>query len=119
MKAGREHRVPLNTYAVEVLQRARDLPGKNGLVFPSARGKKLSEMTLPKMLKDNGISTTVHGFRTSFKTWAMEQTDTPWAVGEAALAHAIGNATEQAYARSDLFERRRELTQEWGDYATA
>lgn len=119
MKAGRTHRVSLSTYAVEVLQRARDLPGKNGLVFPSARGKKLSEMTLPKMLKDNGISTTVHGFRTSFKTWAMEQTDTPWAVGEAALAHAIGNATEQAYARSDLFERRRTLMQEWGDYATA
>ena len=108
MKAGREHRVPLSTYAVEVLQRARELPAKNGLVFPSARGKKLSDMTLLKMLKDNGISTTVHGFRTSFKTWAMEQTDTPWAVGEAALAHAIGNATEQAYARSDLFERRRD-----------
>ena len=46
----------------------------------------------------------------------MEQTDTPWAVSEAALAHAVGNSTEQAYARSDLFERRRLLMQQWADY---
>ena len=75
-------------------------------------------MTLTKLLRDNGLSNlaTVHGFRTSFKTWCMEQTNTPWAVGEAALAHTIGNITEAAYARSDLFEKRRALMQQWADY---
>ena len=62
---------------------------------------------------------TVHAFRTSFKTWTMEQTDTPWAVGEAALAHQLGGSVEQAYARSDLFVRRRTLMQQWADYLTA
>ena len=118
MKANREHRVPLSDAAVEVLRRAKDLSDDSGLVFPSARGRELSDMTLTKMLRDNGLAaaTTVHGFRTSFKTWCMETTDTPWAVGEAALAHTLGNSTEQAYARSDLFERRRELMDEWGRY---
>ena len=75
-------------------------------------------MTLTKLLRDNGLAktATVHGFRTSFKTWCMETTDTPWAVGEAALAHTLGNSTEQAYARSTLFERRRGLMQQWADY---
>lgn len=81
-------------------------------------GHLLSDMTLTKLLRDNGLSNlaTVHGFRTSFKTWCMEQTNTPWAVGEAALAHTIGNITEAAYARSDLFEKRRALMQQWADY---
>ena len=67
---------------------------------------------------DNGLAetATVHGFRTSFKTWCMETTDTPWAVGEAALAHTLGNSTEQAYARTDLFDRRRDLMQLWADF---
>ena len=121
MKANREHRVPLSDAAMEVLRRAKDLSDDSGLVFPSARGRELSDMTLTKMLRDNGLAqvATVHGFRTSFKTWCMETTDTPWAVGEAALAHTLGNSTEQAYARSDLFERRRDLMQQWADYVTA
>ena len=59
---------------------------------------------------------TVHGYRRSFKNRSMEMTDTPWAVGEAALAHTLGSSTQQAYARSDLYERRRVLMQEWADY---
>ena len=120
MKASREHRVPLADAALEVLRRAKALDNGSGLVFPSRyrRGQELSDMTLTKLLRDNGLaeSATVHGFRTSFKIWCMEATDTPWAVGEAALAHTLGNSTEQAYARSDLFERRRELMQDWADY---
>ena len=73
-------------------------------------------MTLTKMLRSVGLAerATVHGFRSSFKDWALEQTNLPWAVSEAALAHALGNSTEQAYARSDLFERRRVLMQVLG-----
>ena len=80
----------------------------------------MSDTTLTKIIRSVGLAdrATVHGFRTSFKTWAMEQTDVPWAVGEAALAHTLDNSTEQAYARSDLFERRRELMQQWADYVT-
>ena len=89
-------------------------------MFPSPLklGSPLSDMTLTKVLRSVGLAerATVHGFRSSFKNWTLEQTDTPWAVSEAALAHFLGNATEQAYARSDLFERRRALMQQWADY---
>ena len=94
-----------------------------GLVFPSVLkpGSPMSDMTLTKVLRSTGLAerATVHGFRSSFKNWTLEQTDTPWAVSEAALAHMLGNSTEQAYARSDLFERRRALMQLWADYLTA
>ena len=117
MKAGREHRVPLSDAALEVLSRAKALDDNSELLFPSLYkpGRELSDMTLTKLLRDNGLAktATVHGFRTSFKTWCMETTDTPWAVGEAALAHTLGNSTEQAYARSDLFGRRLALMAEW------
>ena len=117
MKSGREHRVPLSTQAVAVLTDAVPLMDGSGLVFPGANGP-LSDMTLTKLLRGNGLAetATVHGFRTSFKTWCMETTDTPWAVGEAALAHTLGNSTEQAYARTDLFDRRRDLMQLWADF---
>ncbi len=120
MKAGVEHRVPLSDASLDVLRRALALDNNSGLVFPShyKHGRGLSDMTLTKVLRDTGLAkqATVHGFRTSFKTWCMETTDTPWAVGEAALAHTLGNSTEQAYARSDLFERRRVLMDAWGDF---
>ncbi|CAI8006562.1 Prophage integrase IntA [Geodia barretti] len=122
MKAGREHRVPLSDAALEVLRRAKALDDNSGLVFPSLYkpGRELSDMTLTKLLRDLGLAdrATVHGFRTSFKTWYMETTDTPWAVGEAALAHTLGNSTEAAYARSDLFEKRRTLMQQWGSFVS-
>ena len=58
----------------------------------------------------------MHGFRSSFKTWTIEATTTPWAVGEAALAHVVGNSTEAAYVRGDLFEQRRKLMAAWADF---
>ena len=81
----------------------------------------LSDMTMTKILRSTGLADpgTVHGFRTSFKTWTMEQYGHAWAVGEAALAHQLGGTVEQAYARSDLFDRRRMLMQQWADYLTA
>ena len=123
MKAGIEHRVPLSDRALETLMLAQQLEDGSGLCFPSPLrpGRMLSDMTMTKILRSNGLSdrATVHGFRTSFKTWTMEQTDTPWAAGEAALAHQLGGSVEQAYARSDLFVRRRTLMQEWADYLRA
>ena len=120
MKAGMEHRVPLSNQALDLLNEASALRDESGLVFPSPLkwGSPLSDMTLTKVLRSVGLAerATVHGFRSSFKNWTLEQTDTPWAVSEAALAHSLGNATEQAYARSDLFDRRRTLMQQWADF---
>ena len=122
MKAGMEHRVPLSKQALDVLRETSSLREESGLVFPSPlkAGAPMSDMTLTKVLRSVGLAerATVHGFRSSFKNWTLEQTDTPWAVSEAALAHTLGNSTEQAYARSDLFERRRALMQQWADYLT-
>ena len=122
MKAGMEHRVPLSAQVLGLLGEASALRDDTGLVFPSPlkRGSAMSDVTLTKVLRSVGLAdrATVHGFRSSFKNWTLEQTDTPWAVSEAALAHTLGNSTEQAYARSDLFERRRALMQRWADYLT-
>ena len=123
MKAGQEHRVPLSSQALDVLEAASVLRDGSGLVFPSPLkpGAPMSDMTLTKVLRSTGLAerATVHGFRSSFKNWTLEETDAPWAVSESALAHILGNSTEQAYARSDLFERRRALMQQWADYLTA
>ena len=122
MKAGMEHRIPLNGQALDLLGEASTLREDTGLVFPSPLkpGTPMSDMTLTKVLRSVGLAdrVTVHGFRSSFKNWMLEQTDTPWAVSETALAHTLGNSTEQAYARSDLFERRRTLMKQWADYLT-
>lgn len=120
MKAASEHRVPLSDAALEALDRAKDCHDGSNLVFPSPLkpGKPLSDMTLTKILRDTGLAdrATVHGFRASFRTWALEQTDTPWAVAEAALAHSLGNSTQQAYIRGDAYTKRRKLMDQWAAY---
>ena len=114
MKAEREHRVPLSARAIEVLIKAQAID--SDWVFPSKSGKPLSDMTHLNLLKRLKIDCVPHGFRSSFRDWAAECTDAPWAVMEAALSHVVGNSTEAAYFRSDLFERRRELMEQWAEY---
>lgn len=122
MKSGTEHRVPLADAALAVLEQARALKDNSDLVFPSPLklGRPLSNMTMTKLLRDNELAdrTTVHGFRSAFRTWASEQTNTAHAVMELALAHAVGSSIERSYARSDLFAKRRALMQRWADYVT-
>ncbi|MFD0982813.1 tyrosine-type recombinase/integrase [Tropicimonas aquimaris] len=113
MKMKRPHRVPLSSRALEILRQAEKLRDDSGLIFPSIRGKPLSDMTLSKLVKELGFEADIHGFRTSFRTWAQERTNFPREVPEAALAHKTGDAVEQAYARSDLFEKRRKLMENW------
>ena len=84
-KANREHRVPLSPCAIEILDAARALADGGGLVFPSPRGKPLSDMTLSKLLKEQGIEAVPHGFRSSFRDWAAEATNHPREAAEAAL----------------------------------
>ena len=117
MKAGREHRVPLSARAVEVLGEAQALRSKRGdLVFPSRGGRPLTERGFVQALARLGIDATAHGFRASFRVWAQERTSFPREVCEAALAHTLKDKAEAAYARSDLFEKRRELMNAWARY---
>ena len=115
MKAGIEHRVALSSGALAVLDKAREYVDATGLIFPSPRGKALSDGTLTKLMHENGIDAVVHGFRSSFRDWCGESGVTR-EVAEAALAHVVKNQVEAAYARSDLLERRREVMQSWADY---
>ncbi len=119
MKAKRQHRVPLSGRALEVLEEARGLSDGSGFLFPSPAktGGPVSLWTLRNALVRNGLESTVHGLRASFRNWAAEvATDCPREVAEAALAHVVKNATEAAYMRSDLLERRREVMEKWADY---
>ena len=114
MKAGVEHRVPLSDRAAAILKEAG--PRADGLVFPSINGRMLSDNTLSKLLRENEIPAVPHGFRSSFRDWAAERTNTPHHVMEQALAHTIPNHAERAYARSDLFDKRRRLMDSWSAY---
>ena len=116
MKTGRPHRVPLSGRALEILAEAVKHADNSGLVFPSVRGKVLSDSTISKLVRENGIACVPHGMRSSFRDWAAECTDAPREVCELALAHVNSNRVEAAYRRSDLFERRRELMDAWGKY---
>jgi integrase len=109
MKAGREHRISLAGRAIELLQ-ARPRKG-NG---PFA----LSGMAMLEMLRGMRPGLTVHGFRSTFRTWASEQTNFPREVAEAALAHTIPDAVERAYRRGDLFDKRRKLMDAWSAYCS-
>ena len=82
-------------------------------------GRPIAASTLPKMLQQHAIAAVPHGFRSSFRDWAAEETDHPREVIEAALAHVVQNKVEAAYARSDLFERRRRLMDDWAAYLAA
>ena len=117
MKGGTVHRVPLSGDAVRVLTEAECLKDDSGLIFPSPNraGSQLSDMTLTKLLRDNGIAdrATVHGFRSSFRDWASESTNATHAAMELSLAHSVGSAVEAAYARSDLLSQRRRLMEQW------
>ena len=115
MKANREHRVPLSSCAVEVLRKAREYFSGGELVFPSPTGKVLSNATLSKLCRENAIGAVPHGFRSSFRDWCGE-TGQARDVAEQVLAHVIKNKGEAAYARSDLFDRRRTLMESWARY---
>lgn len=115
MKAGREHRVPLSPRALEIV---KAMDRNEPFVFVGQKqSRPLSSMALEMMLRRMKVeNATVHGFRSSFRDWAAEQTNFPNEVCEAALAHVIENKAEAAYQRSDLFEKRRKLMAAWCAY---
>lgn len=117
MKMKRPHRVPLSARALAILKQAEAMKDESDLIFPGTKkGRPLSDMTLSKLVKELGFDADVHGFRTSFRTWAQERTTFPREVAEAALAHLSGDEVERAYARSDVIEKRRKMMESWARF---
>ena len=115
-KKSRQHNVPLSARAVEVLNEARKYATSNGLVFVTPRGKHIAKNSVGILLRQMRVDCVPHGFRTSFRMWVEECTDTRRSVAEAALAHQNPDKTEAAYQRSDLFDKRRKLMDAWAAY---
>lgn len=114
MKAGKEHRVPLSERCVEILRAAEQLRDDGDYVFPGrSQSKPLSNMAFLQIVRRMNLAITPHGFRSTFRDWAAEQTHFPNEVCEQALAHTISNKVEAAYRRTDLFEKRKELMAAW------
>jgi integrase len=117
MKAEQKHRVPLSDQALAILRGQMAARGKNPHVFPSHLPKRpLSQPAMLEVLRRMKVDVTVHGFRSSFRDWAGDETHFQREVAEAALAHAIGDASEQAYRRGDALDKRRELMDAWASF---
>jgi len=115
-KAGRAHRVPLSDRAMNIL-REMEKAKAGDYVFPGNRAKRpLSNMAFEMLLRRAKSKFTAHGFRSSFRDWAGNETHFPRELAEHALAHVIGDKAEQAYRRSDALARRRELMDAWARY---
>jgi integrase len=114
MKEGLIHRVPLTDRAIEIL---RALPREGDLVFPGNKpGRPMGKMTFLKIIKALNYDATAHGFRSCFRDFAGDMTTFPREVCEAALAHKIGDASEQAYRRGDALAKRRRLMEAWATF---
>jgi integrase len=119
-KTRQMHRVPLSTAAISVLERRKALAKHPQLVFPSPRGKVLTDMAMTSLMRKNNVQSstpgrvaTMHGFRSSFRDWASEQ-GYARDLAERALTHTIKNQAEAAYHRTDLLEERRSMMEAWG-----
>lgn len=117
MKSAREHRVPLNKQAIELLSGMPRLMGSPYVFFGQRQGRPLSVLLLNKILKQHKPETyTIHGFRSTFRDWAAERTNYPREVCELCLAHTVAQGAEAAYWRGDMLEKRRGLMELWGQY---
>ena len=124
MKERAKHCVPLSTAALALLREVRGHPtlrtarrsgGQPDLVFPSMGGRVLYNNAVSKLLKELNIDAVPHGFRASFRTWAAE-TRVDFDVAETCLAHAVGTHVFRLYGRTDLFEARVPVMEQWGRY---
>jgi integrase len=118
MKAGKTHVVPLSASALDALARVRLFRSSaSDFVFQGQNPKKtISDMTLLKIMRDRDSGVTIHGFRSSFRDWAAENSDMPGEVAEAALAHTVPNRVEAAYRRTNYLEKRKVLMTQWSDF---
>jgi len=118
MKAGKEHRVPLNAQAMEILE---VIPKTDpaGLIFLAPKGGTLSDMTLTGLMRRMKVDAVPHGFRSTFRDWVSERTSHPRELAEQALAHVLENKVEAAYRRGDVLEKRRIMMTEWGSFLSS
>jgi integrase len=120
-KSKREHRVPLQPQAIELLE---SLPRfeVTTTVFPSRSGKPMSDMALSQLMrgmrerKEIKTEAVPHGFRSTFRDWAAEQTSFPDEIRKAASGHVVGDQVKEAYQRTDLLDKRRRLMNEWAKF---
>ena len=114
------HFVPLSPRAVVILRRLQVIGGGPPFMFPGARGDKpISDMTFLMALRRLKLDVTIHGFRSSFRDWASEETNHRSEVIEKSMAHEIANKVEAAYRRGDLLAKRRALMEDWAGFVTA
>jgi integrase len=118
MKAGRAHKVPLSDAALAILRSAYREDGNDHVFIGGRPGASLSHMAMALVLQRMGRNETAHGFRSSFRVWAAEQTNYPREVAEQALAHTISDKVEAAYKRTTLFDKRRTLMAQWAKFCT-
>lgn len=118
MKGGKEHRVPLSDEAMILLNEVAPFE-REGNIFPSQRRGVISDMGMSAWMGRHGYQARPHGFRSSFRDWCAEATETPREVAEACLAHTTGSKVERAYRRTDFLEKRYLLMQRWADHVTA
>ncbi len=120
-KARQEHRVPLQPQAIQLLKSLPVMAGTN-VVFPSPQGKTLSDMAISQLMRgmrERGeltVEAVPHGFRSTFRDWAAEQTAYPDEIRKAASGHTVGDAVKEAYQRTDLLDKRRKLMNEWAEF---
>lgn len=120
MKAGRAHRVPLGARCIAILDSTKQLSDGSTYVFPGHYARKpLSTMAFLMMIRRLGLAITAHGFRSTFRDWAAEQTNFSREVCEMALAHTVADKTEAAYLRGDLFDKRSDLMETWATFVCA
>lgn len=112
-----DFRVPLSQEALNVIEAAKPF-ARDGYLFPNTRRGVISDMTMSAFMKRKGMEARPHGFRSSFRTWCAEATDTPREIAETALAHTVGGSVERSYNRTDFLEQRRVLMERWADHVT-
>jgi len=127
-KTGAEHRVPLSTGALAAFDAARSMAngiggdvGRSHFAFPNdVTGEQLSENAMLALIERMGRkgAMTAHGCRATFRTWAQEQTNVPWELGELSLGHKVGSKVERAYARGDGLKKRIAIMQAWSNYCS-
>jgi integrase len=122
MKAGRAHRIPLSDRAVDILKHMGDFrrtSEPDAFVFEGQKpGRPLSDMTLSMPIRRAELPITIHGFRSAFRDWCAEATNTPREIAEACLAHVVKDQAEAAYARTDHFDKRRVVMKDWAAFCT-
>jgi integrase len=118
MKGGRSHAVPLSNAAVMLIGELERGRPTDFIFHGGEADRPMSNMSLAMLLRRMKVEVTAHGFRSSFKDWAANETNYADELSEEALAHIVGSAVRRAYRRGEALERRRQLMNDWAMYTS-